>query len=157
MADVGARLETRILVRVALVLWLLAVVSTVWEALALQAPDSPLHFGILAGPIAQLRDQSFALGVGLFVAALLWPFTHGAARGIWTLALLLSGVAFSTFAVGYAANEGILGAQAFDPRPDARQVLYARGVGLGLLALGLLDLLARSLRRGSALASDRDG
>lgn len=146
MTEVGARLETRILVRVALVLWLLAILATVWEALALQAPDSPLHFGILAGPIAQLRDQSFALGVGLFVAALLWPFTHAAARGTFTLTLLLAGALISTAAVTYAASEGIMGAQAFDPRDDARRVLHARGVGLALLALGVLDLLLRSLR-----------
>jgi len=147
MTDVGARLQTRILVRVALALWLLAIFASVWETLALQAPDSPLHFGILAGPIAQLRDQSFALGVGLFVAALLWPFTHASAKGTFTLIALLAGAVISTAAVTYAANEGILGAQAFDPRVDARRVLYARGVGLFLLALGVLDLLVRSLRR----------
>ncbi len=149
MSDVGARLETRILVRVALGLWLLAAIATVWEALALQAPDSPLHFGILAGPIVQLRDQSFAQGAGLFVAALIWPFTHGERRGHFTLALLLLGAVVSSLALTYAASEGILGAQVFDPREDARRVLYARSLGLGLWMLALLDLLARSFRKRS--------
>ena len=146
MGDVGARLETRILVRVALSLWLLAAMATVWEALALQAPDSPLHFGILAGPIVQLRDQCFAQGAGLFIAALLWPMAHGTKRGLFTLALLLSGALVGTAALIYAASEGILGAQVFDPRQDARRVLYARGIGLSLWLLALLDLFARSFR-----------
>lgn len=147
MLDVGARLETRLLIRVALVLWLLAAFSTAWEALALQAPDSPLHFGILAGPIGQLRDQSFAQGVALLAAAWLWPFTHGTGRGHLTLALLLSATLVSTAALSYAAAEGILGTQAFDPRDDARRVLYARGIGLGLWIVALLDLLLRTLRK----------
>jgi hypothetical protein len=146
MGDVGARLETRILVRVALWLWLLAALATVWEALALQAPDSPLHFGILAGPIVQLRDHCFAQGAGMFIAALLWPMAHAEKRGLFTLALLLSGVLVGTAALAYAASEGILGAQVFDPRQDARRVLYARGVGLSLWMLALVDLFARSFR-----------
>ncbi len=150
MSDVGARLETRILVRVALLLWLLAALATVWEALALQSPDSPLHFGILAGPIVQLRDQSFAQGAGLLGAALIWPFTHGAAHKggeRLTMSLLLLGALVSCAALTYAASEGILGAQMFDPRQDARRVLYARGLGLSLWMMALLDLLVRSFAR----------
>lgn len=148
MPDVGARLETRILIRVGLSLWLLAAFALAWEALALQAPDSPLHVGILAGPIAQLCSQSFGLGAGLFVAAALWPLTHARDRGRFTLALLLAGAVLSSAALTYAASEGIVGAQVYDPRPDARRVVYARGVGLGLLVLALLDILLRSLRAG---------
>ncbi len=132
--------------RAALSLWLLASLATIWEALALQAPDSPLHFGILAGPIAQLRDQSFAQGAGLLAAAWLWPLAHGERKGRFTLLVLLLAALISSAALSYAASEGILGAQVFDPREDARRVLYARGLGLGLWIVALLELFVRSFR-----------
>lgn len=150
MSEVGARLETRILIRAGLLLWLLSAFAMVWETLALQAPDSPLHFGILAGPAAQLCQQSFGLGIALFVAAWLWPFVHPNKSAWFTLAMLLTGASVSCAALFYAASEGIMGAQFFDPRPDARTVLYARSVGLGLLVLAGITLFVRSLRKQAA-------
>jgi len=147
MTEVGARVETRILIRAALGLWLLSAFAMVWEALALQAPDSPLHFGILSGPAGQLCQQSFGLGIALFVSAWLWPFVHPKRSGRLTLGLLLTGAFISGAALLYAASEGIMGAQFFDPRADARKVLYARSLGLLLLVLAGIELLVRSLRK----------
>src|SRR4051812_16025492 len=117
-------LESRLLIVVGLALWLLAGVSSVWEVLALQAPESPFHLGILAGPISQLRSFSFGLGTGLVFVAWLWPHVFGAGSGRLVLALLTFGALVQTGALLAAAAHGMLAVQVFDPRADARTLLY---------------------------------
>src|SRR5688572_6507142 len=106
MSDRTLCLEARVLVRVALALWLLAAVATVWEVLAMQWPDSPFHLGVLAGPIGQLRGFSFALGGGLALAAWLWPSLYGAGKGRYALGLLLGGALIHSLALLYGAAHG---------------------------------------------------
>lgn len=140
------RIEVLVLVRAALVAWLVAGLAGVWEVLALQWPDSPFHAGVLAAPVAQLGGFAFALGVALLAAAWLWPTLYAGARGRYALALLLAGAALQLGTLGYAAAHGLMAVQIIDPRPDARWLVSLRGVGHGLVLLALLDALVRALR-----------
>ena len=63
MADLNDG-SVRTLARLALSLCCISALACVWELFALQVPDSPFHFGVLSGPIVQLRNFSFALGLG---------------------------------------------------------------------------------------------
>ncbi|HEX5660871.1 MAG TPA: hypothetical protein VFX59_26945 [Polyangiales bacterium] len=128
--------EARLLIRLGLGLWLLAALATVWELLALQPPGSPLHLGVLAGPIAQLRNFAFAHGVAALIIARLQP-----AR--WVAWLLALGAVLHVLALGYAAAKGLLAVQLLDPRPDARFTLYARGVAHTLTTIALIALCVR--------------
>jgi hypothetical protein len=139
-------LESRLLVLVALSLWLLAGAASVWELLAMQSPDSPLRLGVLAGPIAQLRSHSFGLGALLALAAWLWPRLYPAGRARGVLAVLVGGALVHTGALWVAAARGLLAVQLFDPRADARVLLYARLFGSVLGWLGLLALAVRAAR-----------
>lgn len=138
--------DARLFVRTALVLWLVAAFATVWEVLALQGPDSPLRFGILAGPIAQLRDYSFAMGAALVAAAWLWPKLYSERGGRVASLLLVSGALIHVVALGYAASQGMVGVQFFDPRPDARWLVLTRGLGHLLMVAGLASATVRAFR-----------
>jgi hypothetical protein len=128
--------EARLLTRLGLWLWLAAAVATVWELLALQPPDSPLHLGVLAGPIAQLRNFAFAHGVAALVIARLQP-----AR--WLAGLLAAGAILHLLALSYAAARGLLAVQLLDPRLDARLTLYARAFAHSLTLIALIALCVR--------------
>lgn len=140
--------EVRLLVRVGLALWLLAGLSEVWEVLALQPPDSPLHAGVLAGPIGQLASHAFAHGTLALLLGLSWP-ALAPKRGLFLLSLLLGGALLQLGAMAYAASEGMLAVQLLDPRPDARFVLYLRALG------HLLTLAALALALSCALRTQR--
>jgi hypothetical protein len=142
-----SRFEARLLVCFGVALWLLAGVAAVWEVLALQPPDSPLHAGVLAGPIAQLVSHAFALGTGGVLIGLLWPTGARAGEGRWVAFLLVGGALIHVCAIGYAAQQGMLALQILDPRRDARVVLYLRGLGHALTLLGLSAAWLRLLRR----------
>jgi NhaP-type Na+/H+ or K+/H+ antiporter len=152
MGPFAERVEVRILVRLALGLWLVAALAGVWHVMAQQAPDSPLHMGILAGPIGQLRDQSFALGAGAFASGVLWPWLYAQRHGRVTLGLLVIGAVWSVVVLGYAAHRGMLGVQLYDPRPDAQRLVYARAIGHAITSLGLLALFVRALLTGRGAA-----
>jgi hypothetical protein len=139
--------ESRLLVRVALGLWLVAGAATVWEVLAMQWPDSPFHLGILAGPIGQLRGFSFGLGAALALAAWLWPHLYGPGMGRYALVLLVAGSVVHAGALVYAAMQGMIGVQILDPRADARWLVAARGLGHALVLGALGDAFVRALRR----------
>jgi hypothetical protein len=128
--------EARLLTRLGLVLWLAAALATVWELLALQPPDSPLHLGVLAGPIAQLRNFAFAHGVAALVIARLQP-----AR--WQAWLLALGAVLHVLALGYASARGLIAVQLLDPRLDARLALYARAFAHSLTLVALSALCVR--------------
>jgi hypothetical protein len=135
------------LIRLALSLWLLAALAAIWEGMALQAPDSPFHAGVLAGPIGQLRGYTFALGTGLLGAAWLWPWLYPRGSGRLALASLIAGSVLSSSALAYAAAQGLIGAQLIDPRPDARSIAVLRGVGHVLLITGLVSAWVQAFRR----------
>jgi hypothetical protein len=138
--------ESRLLLLVGLGLWLLSGAASVWEVLALQAPESPFRFGILTGPIAQLRSTSFGLGAVLLAVALLWPWLYRAGEGRAVLVLLALGALMHTLALWIAAARGLLAVQLLDPRADARILVYARLLGTALSWLAGLLLCAPALR-----------
>jgi hypothetical protein len=146
MAELDVPL-VRILVRLALCLCCLSAAAACWEFLALQMPDSPFHFGVLSGPIAQLRNFSAALGLGALALAPVWPRLYPAGEGRLVLGLLLLASCVLLAALSYAAAQGMVGAQLLDPRFDARALAYARAFGHGLLTLALVLLSVRALRR----------
>jgi hypothetical protein len=137
----------RLLVRVGLSLWLTAGLSYVWEVLALQPPDSPLHLGVLAGPIAQLGTLSFALGTVHLLVARWWRSLYAPDEGKGVAGLLIAGAIIQVLALLYAASRGLMAVQLLDPRADARFALYARGLGHGLTLFAGVAILLRTLRR----------
>ena len=139
--------EARLLISVGLGLWLVALLSSVWEVLALQPPDSPLHLGLLSGPIAQLRTFAFALGTSAVLIGSLWPALYADGQGRWVAWLLVVGAVLHVIVLVFAAARGLLAVQLLDPRGDARALLYGRGVALSLTFGAVIALLVRSTRR----------
>lgn len=127
-------------------LCVLSALSCVWEMLALQMPDSPMHVGVLAGPIAQLRNFSFGLGVGSLVLSLCWPQLFAAGTGKVVAWLWLAGALLHVAALCYAATQGMVSVQFFDPRLDARVVVYTRAIAHALSVGALLMVSARAVR-----------
>lgn len=138
-----ASFPVRTLLLLGLGLSLYSALCCVWEVLALQMPDSPLHVGVLAGPIAQLRNFSFGFGVGSLVLASVWSLLFGANESRWLMALWLAGALLHVAALSYAAARGMVGVQLLDPRLDARLLVYTRGLAH---ALTLAFLIAASVR-----------
>ncbi|MEY4514613.1 MAG: hypothetical protein RLZZ450_6735 [Pseudomonadota bacterium] len=139
--------SSRLLVRVGLCLWLSAGLACVWEVLALQPPDSPLHLGVLAGPIAQLASISFGLGTVHIIVGYWWSSLYTAGEGKLVAWLLAIGAIVQVLALLYAASRGLMAVQLLDPRLDARMALYARGFGHGLTLAGGIIVLLRAVRR----------
>ncbi len=133
--------DARSLIRLGLMLWLVAALASVWELLALQPPDSPLHLGVLAGPIAQLRNFAFAHGCLLALLAACWS----ALGQRWIAGLLALGALLHISALTYAAARGLLAVQVFDARADARWTLYTRGFAHALTTTALVAALIRSV------------
>lgn len=138
--------EPRMLRGLGFALWLVAGLACAWEVLALQPPDSPLHVGVLAGPVAQLANFAFALGTGSLLISLVWPTLYPEDGGRPVAALLVLGALLHVGALTYAASRGLLAVQLLDPRDDARLTLYARALAHLTTLLGLSALLARHLR-----------
>jgi hypothetical protein len=138
--------HARLLALAGLGFWLLSGAAEVWEVLASQSPDSPWHLGVLAGPVAQLRNHSFGFGTLLTALAWLWPAWFSPGEGRLALAACLTGAGLETGALLWAAARGMLAVQAFDPRPDARLMLILRALGHVLWLLGGAAILLRGLR-----------
>src|SRR6195952_5602000 len=100
--------EARLLVGAGFALWLLAALAAVWEVLALQPPDSPLHLGVLSGPIAQLRTFAFALGTSAVLVGSLWPALYTQGQGRWVAWLLVVGAVLHVTMLLVAAARGLL-------------------------------------------------
>jgi len=139
-------LEVRLLLATAFALYLVALFASVWEVAALQPPDSPLHVGILAGPIAQLAVFAFAHATVNALVALAWPLLYERTRGRHAAWLLVAGALLHVAALTFAAARGLLAVQLLDPRADARTLLYTRALALSLIAVALVMLLVRALR-----------
>lgn len=138
--------EARLLIGVGLGLWLVALLASVWEVLALQPPDSPLHLGVLSGPIAQLRTFAFALGTSAVLVGSLWPALYAKGQGRWVAWLLVVGAVLHVTMLLLAASRGLLAVQLLDPRGDARALLYGRGLALSLTFSAVLGLLRRAIQ-----------
>jgi hypothetical protein len=146
-----ASAEARVLLTAGLGAWLLSALAALWEGLALQSPVSPLHVGVLAGPIGQLQRTAFAFGCAGLLLALAWRALFSLKTGRAVLALLVAGSAAQLVALAYAAAFGLVAVQLNDPRADARVCLWVRAVGHALVSAGLVGLLLRALgvgRRG---------
>jgi hypothetical protein len=141
--------EARLLVRLGLLLWLAAALTTVWELLALQPPTSPLHLGILAGPIAQLSNFAFAHGCVALLLGSLWARLYEAGRGRRVAWLFACGALLHLLALAYAASHGLLAIQLLDPRLDARLALYTRAFAHALSSVALVAITIRALRQSS--------
>lgn len=139
--------SVRTLARLALALCLVSGLACVWELFALQMPDSPFHLGVLSGPIVQLRNYSFALGLGALALAPLWRGLFAPDRGQITLWILVGAALLQVAALGYAASQGMIGVQLLDPRLDARVLVYVRLLAHALLLVGLGALLVRAFSR----------
>lgn len=137
----------RLLVRLGLALWLTAALATMWELLSLQPPDSPLHLGVLASPIAQLREAAFAYGCVGLLLGLAWSRLYAEGEARWVAWLLAFGSLLHVLVLLYTASRGLLAVQLFDPRGDARLALYTRAFGHIVATLGLLAVSIRALRR----------
>lgn len=133
------------LVRLGLVVLLGAAVAAVWEVLALQAPTSPYHFGVLPGPVGALRDSASITALCLFAAAWLWPWaSQGRELRAW-LVLVHVGVIVSLGALTYGATTGMYGVQIDDLRVDSRWLFRIRAMGQLVLAGCLVDYARRVL------------
>lgn len=133
--------EPRLLLALGLAFWLLSALSSLWEGLSLQVPDSPFHVGVLAGPIAQFRQACFGFGTGAVFLWSVWARLFPRGTGKITLGLLVSGALLQVLALAYAAAQGMLAVQLLDPRGDARAVVYVR-LFAHALTLGALSMLA---------------
>jgi hypothetical protein len=138
--------EPHLLRCLGLALWLVAGLACVWELLALQPPDSPLHLGVLAGPVAQLASFSFALGTVSILIGTLWPTLYDGGGGRAAALLLALGSLLQVGALTYAASRGLLAVQLLDPRTDARFTLYVRAVAHLATLLGVALPLIRHWR-----------
>jgi hypothetical protein len=134
----------RLLLRLGLALWVVAILASAWELLALQPPDSPLHVGVLAGPIAQLSTFAFAHGAAAWLLALGW--TRLVEDGRWLAWSFTCGSLLHVGALVYAAARGLLAVQLLDPRADARFAVYMRVLGQLVTTCTLLALCWRALR-----------
>lgn len=139
--------EPHLLRIVGLALWLVSALACVWEVLALQPPDSPLHLGVLAGPIAQLATFAFALGTVSLLLGALWPSFYEPGEGRVPAALLAAGGVLQVGALTYAASHGLLAVQLLDPRADVRFTLYIRMLAHGCTSTGVVWVLVRLVRR----------
>ena len=139
-------LEARLLIGVGFSLWLVALLACVWEVLALQPPDSPLHLGVLSGPIAQLRTFAFALGGSAALVGALWPALYAQGQGRWVAWLLVAGAALHVIVLLVAAGRGLLAVQLLDPRADARALLYGRGLALSFTFSAVVALCLRVMQ-----------
>jgi len=140
--------ETRFFLRLGLGLLWLSALCCVWEFLAQQEPGSPLHFGVLVGPIVQLRNFAFGLGTTSILLGLMLPHVHPPGCGRIVRYAWLLGCVLHTFALAQAAAYGMLGVQAFDPRSLARLIVYERALG-HLLSWGAFSAIG--LRAGFGL------
>jgi hypothetical protein len=143
-----ASAEARVLLTAGLVAWLLSALCALWEGLALQSPVSPLHVGVLAGPIGQLQRTSFSFGCAGLLLALAWKALFPVKTGRAVLALLVAGSTAQLAALAYAAALGLVAVQLNDPRADARVCLWVRAVGHALVSAGVVGVLVRALELG---------
>lgn len=130
--------------RLALGLIVLGAIAGAWELLAAQVPPSPLHFGVLPGPVGTLRETAFTLGLLMVAAAWLAPLASPPPGRL--LVAIHVGVALTVGARLYGAATGLVGHQLVDPRWDAQVAVVVRTLGELTLLVCALIFAARVLR-----------
>jgi len=136
---------SRWFLRLGALVLLAGLVAGVLELTASQAPYTPLHFGILAAPFAQLRRSALWLSVFACVLAWLGPRLPSE-RERWILfGLFASGSLLSLGAMGWAAARGMMAMQVFDPSPGAGWLAVVRLAGQALILLCALGVARRLL------------
>lgn len=135
------------LVRLGVVLLLIAAVAAVWELLALQAPASEWHVGVLSGPVGTLRNTAVTFALVFFAAAWLMPWAapHGEPRAL--VIAVHVGVAIVIVALAYGATTGMYGVQIQDLRTGSVWLFRCRALGMAILFVCLLDFARRILLR----------
>jgi len=134
-------------IRLGVVTLMAAAAASVWELFALQAPGSPVHIGMLPGPIAALRELCTVLGLLQLGAGSLLAWTGLEREPRVAVALLHIGTLLAVVAQLYGAALGMSGIQLLDLRPDALPLFIVRQGGLGLAVLALLALGRGALQR----------
>jgi len=135
----------RLFVAAGVMFWVCSALAVFWEGLALQSPVSALHLGVLVGPVSQLRNGTFAFGTGCFGLAATWS------------RIFEGSAAFHTFALAFAAAQGLLAVQYADPRADAHALVLVRLISHGLTTLGLLLVLLPAVGRVRCPLPDTSG
>ena len=107
-----------------------AIVASFWQLLATQLPDSPLHAGVLPGPVDKLREWCL-IGALVTIALALGRAGTGVTRERpratrW----LMAGVSAVVLSLTYGAATGMPGEQILDPRLDAQAMIAIRMLGL---------------------------
>jgi hypothetical protein len=139
--------SARAFVRLGVVLLLVAAAAGIWEMLAMQAPGSPWHAGVLPGPIATLRTTATTIALVLFAFAWLMPWA--AARGEPRVLVIAihAGAAILIASLAYGATTGMYGVQIDDLRAGSRWLFRVRALGTLILLGCLLDFARRLLLR----------
>jgi uncharacterized membrane protein (DUF441 family) len=133
-------------VRLGVVSLMVAALASAWELLALQAPGSPLHIGVLPGPVTALRELALVVGLLLLAAGLLMPWATGQRGEPRVLTRMLhAGTVLALGAQAYGAAQGMNGVQLGDLRADALPVFVFKQGGLAVLVGALLELGRRVL------------
>lgn len=139
-----------------LALWTLgaAALAGAWEVLASQAPGSPVHLGILPGPVQLLRETAFTLGFLLCIGSFLLREAHAGQAALSgttsesslrnVMIALHLGTALVLGTSLYGAIQGMHGVQMRDLRPDATPLFALKHLGYAVL-LGAFVVLARRL------------
>lgn len=138
-------LAARATLRLSLAAFAVAAVAAVWHVLAMQVPGSMLYLGMLSGPVGNLREAAFTLGVLHFLAALALPRAYPARTPLVLVALLYAGTLGVLGASFYGACTGLHGEQFYDLRPDARPLFVTKHASYALTCLALGWLGRRTL------------
>lgn len=119
----------------------IGVIAGVWQILATQLPNSPLHAGVLPGPVDKLRAWCFTGSVIIIVLALCRAGTGVSRERPRAVRWLFGGGITVLLSLLYGAATGMPGEQLLDPRWDAQVMIALRMLGL-LAALIPASLLA---------------
>lgn len=136
---------TRAVLRVAFAALAVALVASLWELAARQAPGTTFYLGMLPGPIASLRETAAVVGLVTLGAAWLVPAAGGGSKPRGLVAGLTLGVTCALGTCAYAASRGMYGVQLGDVHPAALPVFALKHGGLALWAGCVAELFRRAL------------
>ena len=116
--------------QVGLVLLGATLLAGFWQILATQLPDSPLHAGVLPGPVDKLREWCL-IGALITIALALGRAGTGVTKERpRAIRWLFIGVGAVLLSLVYGAATGMPGEQLIDPRLDAQAMIGIRMLGL---------------------------
>jgi hypothetical protein len=139
--------SARTLVRTAVVLLVIAALTSIWELFAYQAPGSSFSLGILPGPIVALRNTCTTMGVIFIAVAWVMPWVSQPDEPRWMVWLAVVGAVLTVGASFYGALNSMYVIQIVDLRPDATVLFIVKNTGHLLLGICLIELARRVLFR----------